>query len=396
MHFVFFCKAATATRVRRALWAMTFAPLLWVIDASVRPEMPPMASAAVARDTQPTVPTQWHVQAKGNIPSLAQDKAAHASSLLPSSAGLLVFWFSGDRESGPLVQIAASQWDAAQQQWLPARAVVNRQTLGRDLGLGVRRLGNPVAWRDGQGRIHLFVVGTGWGGWAASRVVHLRQCSQPSPSDALDKLCFEPQGVLPLAWGWNTSFLVRNAPLPLADGGMVLPVHFELGSKVPSVLRFDADGNYLGMVRMSQRDYALQPTLLPLDAQRWVALMRDQRQDGHILAAQTQDGGQRWTDLPDLDLLNPDSAVSGLRLPSGELLLAHNNSPSGRERLDVSASRDGEHWRLLSTLESGKPEDEFSYPAMAWVDGQLWVSYTVDRAHLAWQRMVPVAERTAP
>ncbi|MBT0569476.1 exo-alpha-sialidase [Curvibacter sp. CHRR-16] len=410
MYFVSFCKAATATRVRRALLAMTFAPLLWVVDASLRPDMPPVASATVVRNalmqgasaapaTSASEPVVWQVQAQGPIPSLGQDKAAHASSLLPSSAGLLVFWFSGDRESGPLVQIAATQWDAGQQQWLPARAVVNRHTLGRDLGLGVRRLGNPVAWRDGQGRIHLFVVGTGWGGWAASRVVHLRQCDNPAASDALSQLCFEPVGVLPLAWGWNTSYLVRNAPLPLADGGMVLPVHFELGSKVPALLRFDAQGGYLGMVRISQRDYALQPALLPLGEHHWLALMRDERHDGRILAAQSQDGGKRWQDLPDLDLLNPDSAVSGLTLPSGELLLAHNNSPSGRERLDLSASRDGAHWGLLRTLESGKPEDEFSYPAMAWVDGQLWVTYTVDRARLAWQRLAPVpasVERKTP
>jgi predicted neuraminidase len=72
-----------------------------------------------------------------------------------------------------------------------------------------------------------------------------------------------------------------------------------------------------------------------------------------------------------------------------ELLLAHNASTSGRARLDLSHSEDGLHWTLLHTLEQGAPEDEFSYPAMAWVDGSLWVSYTVDRQRLAWQRLAP-------
>jgi predicted neuraminidase len=247
-------------------------------------------------------------------------------------------------------------------------------------------LGNPVAWRDGQGRIHLFVVATGWGGWAASRVLHLRQSSS---GQGLSELDFEPVGVLPLSWLWNTSYLVRNAPLPLADGGMVLPVHFELGIKYPAALRFDASGNFAGMVRLSRRPHALQPTLLAQGPGEWLALMRDERPDGKVLAARTKDGGRHWEDLPDLALLNPDASVGGMALGAGRLLLAHNSSPGSRGQLDLSRSSDGLQWTLLQTLEQGKNEDEYSYPAMAWADGSLWISYTVDRQRLAWQRFAP-------
>jgi predicted neuraminidase len=40
----------------------------------------------------------------------------------------------------------------------------------------------------------------------------------------------------------------------------------------------------------------------------------------------------------------------------------------------------------VDTLADGGPTDEFSYPAMAWADGSLWLTYTVDRERLAWQR----------
>ena len=313
--------------------------------------------------------------------------AAHASSLLPMPVGhpaaLSVFWFSGDRESGPNVQIAASQFDRATQQWLPARFVVNRQVLGNQLGFGVRRLGNPVAWMDGSGRIQLFVVATGGGGWAASRIVQLRQSSA---GNALHELTFEPVRVLPLSWLWNTSFLVRNAPLPLADGGMVLPVHFELGIKYPSALRFDRDGAFLGMVRVSQRPFELQPTLLVQSPQAWLALMRDERPHGKVGVTRTVDGGQHWHDLPDLPLDNPDAAVAGFNLAPSRLLLAHNSSVGSRATLDLSQSSDGLQWSKVRTLEQGAPLDEFSYPALAWADDSLWVSYTVDRQRLAWQR----------
>jgi len=244
--------------------------------------------------------------------------AAHASTLLPlpasHAAALMVFWFSGDRESGPNVQIAASQYDRATRQWSAARFVVNRFAMGGQLGYGVRRLGNPVAWMDGHGRIHLFVVATGGGGWAASRVLHLRQSSA---ANSLQELAFEPVRALPLSWLWNTSFLVRNAPLALADGGMVLPVHFELGIKYPTALRFDSEGNFKGMVRVSQRPYMLQPALVMQSPTQWLAVMRDERPKGKIGVAHTVDGGQHWNDLPDLALDNPDAAVAGLGLGPG-------------------------------------------------------------------------------
>jgi len=318
--------------------------------------------------------------------------AAHASTLLPlpasHAAALMVFWFSGDRESGPNVQIAASQYDRATRQWSAARFVVNRFAMGGQLGYGVRRLGNPVAWMDGHGRIHLFVVATGGGGWAASRVLHLRQSSA---ANSLQELAFEPVRALPLSWLWNTSFLVRNAPLALADGGMVLPVHFELGIKYPTALRFDSEGNFKGMVRVSQRPYMLQPALVMQSPTQWLAVMRDERPKGKIGVAHTVDGGQHWNDLPDLALDNPDAAVAGLGLGPGQMLLAHNSSIASRGTLDLSRSTDGRNWARVQTLEHGAPDDEFSYPAMLWLDGSLWISYTVDRHRIAWARLQPGA-----
>jgi hypothetical protein len=194
--------------------AMALAILLFAMVADQCWRAPDPAPAAARMDG--VLPPASSVDARslrrvaqGRIPMPEGARAAHASSLLvmpaSSAAALTLFWFSGERESGPQVQIVASQLDRASHTWSAPQVVVNRQQMGAQLGFGLRRLGNPVPWRDAQGRTHLFVVATGWGGWAASRILHLRQ---RGPDSALQ---FEPVRILPLSWLWNTSYLVRNA-----------------------------------------------------------------------------------------------------------------------------------------------------------------------------------------
>jgi predicted neuraminidase len=313
--------------------------------------------------------------------------AAHASDLLAmpsnSPAVLSAFWFAGDRESAPNVQIAASQFDRASQRWLPAKYVVNRHLMGGQLGAGIRRIGNPVAWLDASGRIHLFVVATGLGGWAAGRILHT---VQSSPGQGLAELEFAPLRMLPLSWLWNTSYLVRSAPMPLADGGMVLPVYFELGIKYPVALRFDRMGAFVGMERISQRKHLLQSTFLATSATDWLALHRDNLPNGRIGVSRSNDGGAHWRDADSLPLVNPDAAIAGLTLSPGLQVLVHNASPHSRALLDLSASTDGLAWSRAAVLEQGTDADEYSYPSVAWADGHLWVSYTDHRTRIAWQR----------
>ena len=371
----------------RFLGGLLICAALIGLDVGRRADLMPLAQAVWPTAEIAAVGLRLVPVNRGYIPMPANTPAAHASSLLAMpaahSSALMAFWFAGTRESAPDVQIAAAQFDRATQQWSAARFVVNRLTMGESLGWGVRRLGNPVAWLDRQGKIHLFVVATGLGGWAAARIVHLRQSNEGQDFSALS---FEVVRVLPLSWLWNTSFLVRTAPLPLADGGMVLPVHFELGIKYPVALRFDAHGEFKSMVRISRRTHLLQPTLLMVSDSHWLALMRDQSPVGKVAVAQTSDSGRHWVDLPDLALVNTDSSVAGLAVAPGRLFLAHNSSPHARFKLDLSASVDGRTWSLAQGLAHGSGSDEYSYPALAWADDSLWVSYTDQRQRIGWQR----------
>ena len=347
--------------------------------------------AATAQGSSAQVSGKWVLQAKGHLPMPANTPSAHASNLLAMPEGhrcaLMAFWFAGTRESAPDVQIAQSCFERATQQWLPAVFVVNRHVFGEQLGYGLRRLGNPVAWRDPQGRIHLFVVATGWGGWAAGRILHVRQNGDGKEANGVVRgLAFGRPKVLPLSWFWNISFLVRGSPLPLVDGGMMLPVYFELGIKHPLALRFDADGDFKGMTVISRQLHTLQPNLLPLTETGWLALMRDNRIDGNIAVAQTGDAGQTWQDLPPSHLINPDTSIAALAVAPTRYLLAHNSSPRSRQVLDLSESANATDWLRVQTLAQGGAGAEFSYPSMALADGSVWVTFTEGRTRIAWQR----------
>ena len=367
--------------------------LTWA-DISLRTVQPAIAKAVwphAADLPSPDAVNRMLLQSRGHLPMPANTPSAHASSLLamPQNhrCAVMAFWFAGQRESAPDVQIAQSCFERASQQWLPARFVVNRFDFGDQLGHGLRRLGNPVSWLDQDGKIHLFIVATGWGGWAAGRILHVRQSDDGKDVAGLS---FASAKILPLSWLWNISYLVRGAPMPLADGGMILPVYFEIGIKYPVALRFDARGDFKGMTRISHRTHTLQPNLLALSESHWLALMRDNRIDGHVAIAQTTNAGLDWQDVPQTQLINPDTSVATLGLAPDRLLMAHNSSPRSRQVLDLSESRNGVDWTLALNLargdQNGAISAEFSYPSMAYADGSVWVAYTENRTRIAWAR----------
>lgn len=374
---------------RWALAILVFTVLI-VLDYSHR-----TPSVEPARAVQVDIPQAQEDSAlkrldQGHIPMPQGVPAAHAANLLAMPQGhpwtVLAFWFAGSKEAAPDVRIVAAYFDRSAKQWSSARIVLDRQTLSQQLGYGVSRLGNPVAWRDRQGRIHLFVVATGLGGWAASRIVHLRQ---DGPSLDLRDMRFKLQRTLPLSWLWNYSYLVRATPQPLQDGGMVLPVYFELGKLVPVALRFDAQGGFRGMVRLSGQTHLLQPHIVALSDVHWVALMRNSSASRKVAATQTFDGGAHWQDMPELGVDNPDSSLAAIKLSNNMMLMAHNTSAHSRSVLDLSASKNAVDWLVTAHL-AKQENNEFSYPSMVWADNMLWVTYTDQRRSIAWQRFAVI------
>lgn len=349
-------------------------------SSSDAPGQPEAASGAGPGSAPPAREPQWRQIAGGRLPTDPDRPASHASTLafVPAREGpgtVVAYWFSGSRESGPDVVILSSRFDLATGRWSPAHTVVERHALGRELGLFVRRLGNPVAWTDADGRVHLFVVATGLGGWAASRIVHLRS------HDGGER--FEVLRVLPLSPWLNTSHLVRAPATPLADGGALLPIHFEIGIKYPMAVRLSPTGSPIGLTRLSNDTETLQPSIVALDPDRAVALLRDHGPRRRLKLLATGDGGRSWTDHGDAGLPNPDASVVAARLPDGSLVAALNPAQHGRSTLALAVSRDGRHWTPVRTVVSGQAEDEYSYPSLLVVGDTLHLTYTERREAIA-------------
>ncbi len=384
--------------------ALCDAGLRWSFTAQ---QVPKAAVPNVATEEAPLC-TDYRVVREGLIPMPEGVPAAHASSLvafpsthpLHAQKALAAFWFAGTRESGADVQIALSTLDRQTQAWDAPQWVVNRHTVGHDLGIQIRRIGNPVAWADASGRLHLFVVATGLGGWAASRVVHL---AEQAPMQ------FKVVRTLPLTAlvpAFNTSTLVRTVPLPLSDGGAVLPLYFEIGIKYGVAVRLNAQGEMQHITRITQRREVLQPTLVAHSPTHWSAFMRDYSPTEMVAHSETFDAGQHWQDAGNLSLSNPGASIAALRLSNGGVMLAHNPAGRGREVLLLSTSPNQPLAWETRTLIDGVKADEYSYPTLIEVPStaqaaqnalpDVWLSYTHMRRAIAFKQLRPHCAANTP
>ncbi|MFZ2653112.1 MAG: sialidase family protein [Burkholderiaceae bacterium] len=372
---------AVARLVPWALWSLAACAAAEGLRYAYRPvgELATFAIAAgAAFASGPAALPQLTLRSTALIPMPQGVPSAHASALAALDDGeLLAFWWAGARESGGDVAIYTARWRNGH--WSSARRIVEREQLSGQLGFGVRRLGNPTAWVARDGRVHLYAVATGAGGWAASRIVHLISSDRGRS--------FTVKRMLPLSPLFNTSVLVRSNPVALADGGWLLPAYFELGNKYPMLVAMDAQGEPLWSRRIGASTTSLQPALLATSATEIHALMRDQSAQQRIQQATSTDAGWNWQDNTALGLKNVDSSVAAIALLKGGFVMAHNDQlaqpATARQWLRLSTSSDAVSWREMQDVRRGALGDEFSYPSLVQIGRELHLSFTAKRGAIA-------------
>lgn len=275
-------------------------------------------------------------------------RIVHAPSIVELNHGTLrAFWFAGSEEGAGDVKIHSAILRRNQQQWSREKAVQSRRFVQSDLYRYIRRLGNPVAVKAPDGRLWLFFVSTSIGGWSTSSV------NMTTSTDG--GLTWAPVRRLITSPFFNLSTLVKTVPFFYRDGSLGLPIYHELFAKYGEILHLNTDGKVIEKLRLNDRWRTLQPLVLFGNEDHALALMRysDEQRPRKAIQVVTRDGGRHWSDAIPSQLPNPDSAIAGVSLGNGKMLVVINNNPVQRDDLTLLFSKDGgKVWHELFRFEN--------------------------------------------
>ena len=295
--------------------------------------------------------------------------SCHASTIEEVDAGrLLAAWFGGSQEGAKDVGIYMSDFDGAS--WSLPRQVVPPLVRGGD----TLPCWNPVLYRSQQGQLYLFYkIGKNPMEWYG--VVRTSQDGGAHWSEPTDL----PEGFLGP---------VRNKPVEVTPGVIVCGSSTEDPDnndwRVHVERYYEAEDRWERVTVPNPGQFdIIQPTLLRHGGNTLQMLCRSKH--GKLVESWSADAGGTWSAADTTDVLNSNSGVDAVRLPSGGFLLVNNPLRpgqdwwNGRNVLDLAHSPDGTDWQTLIDLERHE-DGEYSYPAIIQTsDGRVHITYTYDR-----------------
>ncbi|MFQ6348066.1 sialidase family protein [Pseudomonas sp. R11F] len=253
----------------------------------------------------------------------------HSSSVTALPGGdLMAVWFAGSREGAADVQVRTARFDARSGEWGAEQVLATRESTRDGTQRYIRKLGNPVIALGPDQRLWMFYVSVSVGGWATSAINVMVSQDLGANWSAPRQLVTSPF--------FNISTLVRAAPVFHADGSIGLPVYHEFMGKFAEYLYLSADGAVIDKFRISRGKHSLQPTIVPQDGQRAVAMLRYAGDTHHrVLASRTEDAGQTWSEPYPLAPANPNSSLAAVATQDDGLLVALNDLQDGRFKLSL-------------------------------------------------------------
>lgn len=302
--------------------------------------------------------------------------SVHAGTITELADGtLLAGWFGGTREGARDVAIYASRRSPGSE-WSHPEAIATREDTVESLGRYIRKLGNPVIYRDSEDRVWLFYVAVSIGGWSGSFIVVKSSDDNGRTWTPAKRLVTSPF--------LNISTLLKGSPLQTTSGHLVLPVYHEFVQKFGELLWLNRDGDLVYKNKISPTTGTLQPWLVPTDQQQIRAFYRQSGHPENRVLTNTADRlSGPWTDPESIDVPNPNSATAVIHRNGGGYLMAANPTEAGRKQLALAISDDGVNWRFIKDLENESGKGQFSYPyAIRSSDGNYHVIYTWNRKRM--------------
>jgi predicted neuraminidase len=186
---------------------------------------------------------------------------------------------------------------------------------------------------------------------------------------------------------------VRNKPIMLSDGTWLAPASNEnKGVWNAFVDRSEDNGktwtesSFFPVNRDSiPEEGIIQPALWESSPGNVHALLRSSA--GVICRSDSKDNGKTWSPVYKTTLPNPNSGIDLTKLDDGTLVLAYNRDGKNwgaRNPIALAISNDnGDTWSTSIDIETGKDDDEFSYPSIIHFGDTVMVTYTWKRQRVA-------------
>lgn len=301
-------------------------------------------------------------------------KYKHPASVTPlDDGGLYIAYYGGGGEYEDDSKVWGMRRAAGETAWSTPVVIADTPFLAE---------GNPVVWQAPDGLVWLWFVQRYGETWSDSRI-HAKVSRDGAKT-------------------WSDSFvvafekgmMVRAKPIVLLDGQYLLPIYHETGNDREVVgadttslfLRYDPKAHtFTESGRITSRLGNLQPSVAQMDQDRLIAYCRrgggyEPREDAWLVRSESHDGGRTWSAGVETKIPNPNAATDFMRLQSGNLLLAYNDSKTDRSRLTLALSTDGDktypHRYVIPST-----SDDLAYPFLVQAkDGTIHLLYTDVRA----------------
>ncbi len=280
---------------------------------------------------------------------------------------LIAAWWNGSEEAGKDLVIRGARRLPGKDRW--ESPVILADTPNSTEG-------NPVFFMPSRDELWLFYrTGFPW-----AKILWMRSTDEGETWTQPEPFINEP--------GWT----LRNRIIRLQNGTIVIPAltrdspKLQL-SRAQTVFIYSEDHGKTwkrtNLVRTNPGNN--EPALFQRSDGSLLAYMRPYDRDPtdrFLWQCESFDSGRTWTEAKRTNIKNPSSAIELLKLQSGHVVLAFNDSHETRSPLCLALSLDdGRTWKYKRTLENGP--GRFSYPALAQSpDDRIHVTYTFRRTHI--------------
>ncbi len=132
----------------------------------------------------------------------------------------------------------------------------------------------------------------------------------------------------------------------------------------------------------------IQPTLWESEPDTVHMLTRTSK--GRAYRSDSFDGGLTWCEAYRTDILNNNSGLDVVNTPHGLFLVSNPIEENWGERSPITLDRsldNGKTWETVLVMEEFLKDSEYSYPAIQYRDGSLYITYTYNREYIVFWKI---------